>query len=967
VKSSSVKKLCLVAVILTASLATAQEIDVDKIILTVPKFDPAGKSLGGPVTFKCDEFELRFSAKAKPVSLKRLSDGKELIFQGRPSEGFYLNSFKGRIPFTSLSKRKDGSYVAMTPNKTQRVIFTVENRGKYLTFRIKGLHGIPTTNNVTLHYEMICNHNVVRAFGLDYMTEDWGSFPVTWRWLWRRGPGIPRGAFAMYLKNSDADEDDKIINIWVNEKIPHPAIKGLWDENAARAWMKKWIETFSDTSVMWYTFPKSEKELYEMIPYLKIAGIKEVHLAPWSWADRTHHCRVNAKFFTGGRAGLRKYALEMARHGMRVTLHYNFCKIRFDDPVFVGTKPNDGLASWGKGTLLKDVDAKATTLYFRPGPRTQLPYAINPIYRECLPPALVFNNDFHYVRIGDEIIKVGRFENTESDVWVLRGCKRGLGSTLAAAHRKGNAARGLVVMYKFSFLPGTDSELFDTMTSELADLLNYCRISHIEYDGLNPCVWAMGEFAYRKWTGEAYAKIDHPITYMTGYGEARRWGHFEYRFNAVKKLRGKVLAPRGDIGARVRTWHLSRPSSTMDEAQFRMSQPAAFGNPRFPMMMAVHYPSKWKEYGKFKEMCKLVKDWKTASRKMTDAQRKRIRDTLHKPLQRGFQSDIVWRLRDEGDAWRIYPGKNPLTRRSGDVRRGTQGAEAGYVEPGQYIKSGQTLELENPYRAQAPKFVIRMMNAMDYKHAENIVLQPKIADVANPSEARVTGNSKSITIERRNSLGKTLDRKSQDSVMPVWHRRVDMRSHRGIGMWVTGDGSGPLVVLRLPHIRDYVVKLDFKGRKYFEIPNGEVFWAGADWGGPIRSAATAFNYHPNWFKLDFGEIPARKTARVTVEGIKALKDIPAALVNPVISIGRGKLSVQGTVKSDQILQYEGGKSATLYDRNWNKIADLPVKVDKYVMATGYHKVTVTGDQKNPQPWMFVRFITEGDDPIVIEK
>ena len=826
---SSAKKLCLAAVILSASLAGGQEIDVDKIILTVPKFDPAGQPLGGPVTFKCDEFELRFSAKAKPVSLKRLSDGKELIHRGKVSEGFYLNSFKGRIPFEMLAKRKDGSYVVMTPNKTQRVIFTVENRGKYLAFRIKGLHGIPTSNNVTLHYEMLCDHNIVRAFGLDYMTEDWGSFPVTWRWLWRRGAGIPRGAFAMYLKNDDADEDDKLLRIWVKEKLPHPAIKGPWDEQAARAWMKKWIETFSDTSVLWYPFPKSEKELYEMIPHLKIAGIKEVHLAPWSWADRTHHCRVNGKFFTGRRVGLRKYALEMAKHGMRVTLHYNFCEIRFDDPVFVGKKPNDGLASWGKGTLLKDADAKTTTLYFRPGPRTQLPYAINPIYRECLPPALVFNNDFHYVRIGDEIIKVGRFQNTESDVWILRDCKRGLGSTLAAPHRAKDLARGLVVMYNFSFLPGTDSKLFDTMTSELASLLNDCLISHIEYDGLNPCVWAMGEFAYRKWTGEAYAKIDHPITYMTGYGEARRRGHFEYRFNAVKKLRGKILGPRGDIGARIRTWHVSRPAGTMDEAQFRM------------------------------------------------------------------------------------------------------------------------------------------MSAMDYKHAENIVLQPAIADVVNPSEAKVTGDNASITIERRNTLGKALDRKSQDSVMPVWHRKVDMRNHRGVGMWVTGDGSGSLVVLRLPSIRDYVVKLDFKGRKYFEVPNGEAFWAGADWGGPIRSAATACNYNPKWFKLDFGSIPARKTVKVTVEGIKALKDIPARLVNPVIGVGGGRLSVQGTVKTDEILQYEGGKSATLYDKNWNKIADLPVLADKYVMTTGYHKVTVTGDQDSPQPWMFVRFITEGDDPIVIKK
>jgi len=106
---------------------------------------------------------------------------------------------------------------------------------------------------------------------------------------------------------------------------------------------------------------------------------------------------------------------------------------------------------------------------------------------------------------------------------------------------------------------------------------------------------------------------------------------------------------------------------------------------------------------------------------------------------------------------------------------------------------------------------------------------------------------------------------------------------------------------------------------------------------------------------------------VTIEGIKALKDLPSALVNPVIHVGRGTLRVEGTVKTDEILQYEGGNSATLYDRNWNRIADLPVQADRYVMPSGYDRIKVTGDQKDPQPWMFVRFITEGDDPIVVAK
>ena len=71
--------------------ARARAEQMDKILLTAPKFDPAGQPTARPVTFKTNRFTLRFSATGVPVSLKRLSDGKELLDQGRPSKGFYLH------------------------------------------------------------------------------------------------------------------------------------------------------------------------------------------------------------------------------------------------------------------------------------------------------------------------------------------------------------------------------------------------------------------------------------------------------------------------------------------------------------------------------------------------------------------------------------------------------------------------------------------------------------------------------------------------------------------------------------------------------------------------------------------------------------------------------------------------------------------------------------------------------------
>ena len=116
--------------------------------------------------------------------------------------------------------------------------------------------------------------------------------------------------------------------------------------------------------MLWYAAPKTEQELYDLMPYLEKARLKEVHLMPWTWYSGQHHCQVNEKFFKQGREGLRAYADALAAKGIRLTLHYNFCEIPFDDPVFVGTRPDEGLGSWGRGKLLEAVSANDTTLRF---------------------------------------------------------------------------------------------------------------------------------------------------------------------------------------------------------------------------------------------------------------------------------------------------------------------------------------------------------------------------------------------------------------------------------------------------------------------------------------------------------------------------------------------------------------------------------------------------------------------------
>ena len=114
-----------------------------------------------------------------------------------------------------------------------------------------------------------------------------------------------------------------------------------------------------------------------------------------------------------------------------------------------------------------------------------------------------------------------------------------------------------------------------------------------------------------------------------------------------------------------------------------------------------------------------------------------------------------------------------------------------------------------------------------------------------------------------------------------------MAKGRGISMDVTGDGSSAVLVLQAfsSGVRDYVVKINFTGKRTIVIPNGEVSWADGYWGW--RFGAKSFDYKGNVgaLALGFGYIPARTSPRVKVENLQLLGDRESKLVNPVITTG----------------------------------------------------------------------------------
>ncbi|NBS53323.1 MAG: hypothetical protein EBS96_12085 [Spartobacteria bacterium] len=90
-----------------------------------------------------------------------------------------------------------------------------------------------------------------------------------------------------------------------------------------------------------------------------------------------------------------------------------------------------------------------------------------------------------------------------------------------------------------------------------------------------------------------------------------------------------------------------------------------------------------------------------------------------------------------------------------------------------------------------------------------------------------------------------------------------------------------------------------------------------------------------------------------------LGETPSSIKNPVIHAGLGTLTIQGKVKSDQYLWYQGGDKVGVYDLNWHQVATLPVVLQDYAVDKGFSEFWIDGECGNPPPWLDVQFIAKG--------
>jgi hypothetical protein len=950
------------------------------------------------IELAADSFTLGFSADGRPESCLRKTDGTEYIPKGRPGDGFFLKGLDGAmVRLSKLSLLADGRLLAADAEGSKKVRFLITRGQRHIAFRIESAEGIAPEQFESFHFSALSDPQLC-VLNLDYMTRadsrPYGVF-VDWPEFWHRSSQDPLGGFALYEKTSDDDEDETLLRLWVEENLPHPKVTGEWNVERARSWLDEWQRRFADRTQM-ILAGQSLAELREGLAFASRAGIKQIYLFSDTWRPDPFwlvsgkNQEVNTKVFPRGEADLKELAQEVRSKGMYLALHYLSGGIGMKDPIYVGQNPDRRLAGWGVGTVGSPVGAADTTISFRPGPGVELPAERRlPFFKE---------SQWNWMRAGTEIVRIGSIERRADGLWWLKDCRRGQGSTLAAAHPEGEEAAGLFASYGQNFMPDNDSTLLGEVAENYAGLLNRCLIEHVEFDGAEIHAHD-GFWGYRKFATRVYEVLDHPTTTHDSSGSrADCW--FEYRFNSSQQLMsGSCAYTHGNYLVPIVLASPSRSASTLLDAHFFLSQGnlgGALGIAKPEPMFGVT-PAMLKAHGLTDAFIGTLATWKEVCARLTPEQRTQINSTFAAPKEdRSFlfnhhlQSPVVPIARMVRDRYEVVPTRI-LTRKTGDILW-QNGQEHGPISPRQFIQAGELLALENPDAAQPVQFILHVLPAFDF-NAEvvpatagrtstavaktatelftegnssgsprpgskpfcNVLLQPGSTHAiraAGPTTATMEAGTLLLTADNPSDKVRREARQ-----LPAWSVDADLSSRRGLGMWITGDHSGALLLIVVGS-RDYIVPIDFDGRRYIEIPNGEVSWARGDWGWRMETKSNDYA-HVSQVKIGFGQLPPHATANVKVECLTAIGEMPVSLQNPVVRVGGGQIRIQGSIPSGHFVQYDGGEVATIFDENWHRQGVLHVEKMNAGMPSGSAVVSLGTEQPRPWPWLDVQFLTTG--------
>lgn len=693
------------------------------------------------MVFSTNNFDLELNSLGKPVSFIG-RDGQELL-QTEVSKGLYLwVDGEGEISLDKVYKSGD-LFVFASQDRRFYATFNIKPTPHYVAFILEDFYGdLPICSE--LKFKLVAD-KATKGFPFDYMTIMARRYPntnpadiaITFDHLWEKDKIESLGGFAIYRHETLEEEDECILRIWGAEDVPHPRVEGEWNYQRAVQWMNDWRETFADQSLM-YISPQNLEEIYDFQPYLDMAGVKTVNFFTdvWSggfWPVENLNWEITGIF--GNREELRKYSIAQQAKGQTINMHYVSGGIGVKDPLYARDKLSDDLASWVDGTLVESIASNSRYLYFEPKENWyKVPDGLedytNKIGKLSIPLESFFQ--YHFIKIGKELMRITKIEELEEGIWRMRIQVRGHHETTVFAHKKGSEVKGIVMPYSV-YVADNNSPLFDEVAINYAEMLNYCQVYNTLFDGAEIHFYD-GKWGYRKFAQTVYENLDHPVVTRTSQGKEPPSGFIEYKLNMGKEL---LKSPVGDHNVARASFNLERVNHTTNEmfassnllaANFMLSVQAASAGRNFSILrpdpMFGITLEELETYGRTEQLLSLLPLWKEVSKRMTEEQRQILQGT-HTKYENKTASEVSYEVRETEEDYHVVPLQMMSPDRGTISQENLQlfhvRQEAGMYTPKVPLYFGETKMLENRYKAQSPNFIMRMM------WGEGSVVNPSIS------------------------------------------------------------------------------------------------------------------------------------------------------------------------------------------------------------------------------------------------
>ena len=748
--------------------------------------------------------------------------------------------------------------------------------------------------------------------------------------------------------------------IEVAEGLPHPMLDGVWGKVSPTARLPYMIVAFG------------ESDIDAVLDIAQKGGFKYVyHPGPFkTWG----HFQLKPEQFPDGDESLRRCAEKAAKRGIRLGVHTLTSFITTNDP-YVTPVPDPRLARRGTSTLSAAIDGKATDIPIMDAK----PFGTEQRWGWDQPVAI----------IGSEIVLYRAVSPDEPRR--LLDCQRGAFGTKAAPHAAGADVARLATHSYRTLYPGIDNGMMDEMTRRLVELVNSTGLRMLSFDGLEGLwsyghgPWAGARFVkqcFDGWQPEVVSGASCLLHYNWHIHTRMNWGELtqsakididEYRSKRCQYYDENLL-PKGmgwwRVGLCTHDWEATR----LEDIEYLLAKATGYNATH---AMQTHPPS-LRRHG-YGEVClAMVKAW-------TDARE-----------QGAFSGEQLQRLREKGRDFHL----------EGVGERQWQLTEVEYSpfhwlcpgtgrskprDPASHVLSftteseehlGTTCRFANPWAQQPLRFELRALGSFDYGHADNIDLTPASAHALEwEQDLHADAPRLKVADAEVNGLkGYEISTDYGGKDRPSWVTRViapqpktlNLREHRGLGLWVRGDGKGELLFVELVARnckRQYYVPVDFVGERYFEFPLGETclgryyaydwnHWSGfASWWVTMKG----FDYgHVDHITLGFNAIPADTQACCAVGGVKALKELGTHLVSPSLALGGRSMRFDTTLAPGDYLIYGGGDAGEVRDANYVLVGQAPATGGGLDVRPGENVLQVSYEgTKGPAPWSRWEFMGYG--------